>query len=186
MAKKSAKKAAAKKAPVAAKKAVAKKPVKKAAGKSDSGAVSSERLVEMLHFVSKQLESLQSSPGTSRSAFPAESSSRGIGGGALSRGGDANAAVSKDTIRPEVVAAIDREAGRNNADAGQRADLRAGANLTLQSDLNINGARRRALCKDYTIISQGHGGIEVGQLESEDATTVSKAVDLVHKMANGG
>lgn len=97
----------------------------------------------------------------------------------------ANATPTRQTIKTQVVAAIDAEAGRNNAPAGQRTRLQAGdEDVKLENDLRIGESRRMALSLDYSDISTSHGGLPVGPTSSSKADTLLKAVDLVFKRAH--
>jgi len=85
-------------------------------------------------------------------------------------------------IKPQVIAVIDAEAARNSAPPGNRTRLRAGdETVILESDLNINLNRRKALSLDYSAISTAYdGGTPVGPTAAGAATTSKAAIDLVH------
>lgn len=66
-----------------------------------------------------------------------------------------------------------------------KADLKADESISLARDLRLNGGVRSLMAIPYTKISKDkHKGASVTQKTSNKATTVKKAIDLVHKQAN--
>lgn len=92
---------------------------------------------------------------------------------------------SRDTVEPRVVHQIALMAQKLKATSAKLALLINGdETLNLESDLKINENDRLRLSASYTIISESYGGKFVGPVAAKNATTVKKAIDLVHTEAN--